>query len=44
MNELFPIVKSLDSLYDAFYMAERRRYGGPKAKNVFVVKVCLAFI
>lgn len=44
MNELIPIVKSLDSLYDALYIAERRRYGQAQAKNFFTSKIYFAFV
>jgi len=43
MNEQFPIVKSLDSLYDGLYMAYSRHYAQYMAKNIFPIKVYLAF-
>jgi hypothetical protein len=43
MNEQFPIVKSLDSLYDALYMAVRGHQAQRQAKNFFPTKIYFAF-
>jgi hypothetical protein len=43
MNEQFPIVKSLGTLYDALYMASRRRYLSFLAKSIFSTKNYFVF-
>ena|GEM_PF-4949137 len=44
MNEVFPIVKILDSLYDALYMANYRHCARQQTKNIFSTKFCLLFV
>jgi hypothetical protein len=44
MNEVFPIVKILDSIYDALYMANHRHCARPQTKNIFSTKFYLPFV
>jgi hypothetical protein len=43
MNEQFPIVKSLGTLYEALYTAKRLNVVSFLAKNIFPLKIILFF-